>query len=81
MLSIQTEFIGPRSGVIRMTGKMYLQYHHFLSEKDKPLMQSILKWHKGLISLLHLVRQDGINIPIDFEKLEKICWDEINAVS
>jgi len=57
---------------------LHFKYWQILPEEKKPLMNVVIKWHKALINLYHLMRKGRVEIPINFKKLEKTCWDEIN---
>jgi len=65
---------------IEVDKKLYLKYWHFLTNEQRPAMQVIVKWHKALVSLHHLLKKGDINIPIDYLKLKENCWNEINTV-
>lgn len=78
--SIQTVIRGLGEEWTIEHGNLYFKYWDLLPDDKKPLMNAILKWHKALISLYHLLKRDGIEIPIDFAELEKTCWSEIHAI-
>jgi len=83
MLSIEAVVNGLESHpAIKVQRRLNLKYWHFLTEEQRPFMSVLLKWHKALIALYHLLKRDGgVDVPIDFPKLKLICWDEINAIS
>lgn len=60
------------------SGGIYLKYWQLLQEKDKPGMRVLLKWHRTLISLVHVMKKDDVNIPIDLTELERVCFEEVN---
>ena len=58
---------------------LYLKYWAFLSDESQPFMNTVIKWHKTLIALYHLMKIEDADIPIDFNELKNKCLDEINA--
>lgn len=66
---------------IEVNGRLYLRYWHFLSTEKRPFMRTVIKWHKALISLYHLMKRDDVDLPLDFLALEKNCRAEIDAAA
>lgn len=77
-ISIRTGF--ETSGIIGIDRSFRAKYWELLSEEKAPLMKIVLKWHKALISLYHLIKRDGVNLPIDCKKMRQICREEIQTV-
>ncbi len=80
MESIGVNINGLNRETFGLSENFYVGYWQFLSKIERFTMETIIKWHKALISLYHLTRRDKVNIPIDFEELQKTCWDEIKEV-
>lgn len=83
MLSVETKISGLEAYPVIEIGRViyFFKYWQLLPDEKKLSMKAVLKWHKALISLHHLIGRDEIDIPINFEELEKNCRDEISAAS
>ena len=66
-------------GTIECRETFFFKYWEFLPEDKMPLMKIIIKWHKALVSLYHLMKRDGIDLPINLKDLNEKCWSEIKT--
>ena len=82
MISISATVVGVDESVIKISNRFsFLKSWNFLTEESRPFMKVLVKWHKALISLYHLMESDNVNIPIKIEEMTRNCWDEINATA
>jgi len=61
--------------------RLHLNYWQFLLNEQKSLMKAVIRWHKALIAIYHLLRNDHVDLPINVAEMDCICRREIETAS
>ncbi len=81
MMSIKAILTGiPQA--IEVNGTLWFKYYQLLPEVGNLRLKIVVKWHKALLSLYHMMKNNReVNFPFDFEKIKRTCLDEMKTVT